>query len=178
MAMGVFEVQDLAGLDIGAAQRKAARARGETPFAPVADRLVAAGRLGRKRQRLVRLRRGARPARSAGARCGGDRRGAGGGGAGAGMDGRGDRRAIVLPMVDEAAQIVAEGIAQRPSDVDLVMVHGYGFPRFRGGPVQYGQSLGFAQVVTRLEALHADGCASAPSDALRRWADDQSAPLN
>src|SRR5690606_18612106 len=48
MAMGPFEVQDLAGLDIAAFQRQAARARGETPFAPVGDIIVAAGRLGQR----------------------------------------------------------------------------------------------------------------------------------
>ena len=180
MAMGLFEVQDLAGLDIGAAQRKAARARGERPFAPVADRLAALGRLGRKTgagwydyaegralpglpEAVVAAVADARAEAGAPARDWTDE---------ALVD------ALVLPMVDAAARIVDEDIAQRPSDVDLVMVHGYGFPRFRGGPVQYGRSLGFERVVARLEALHADGCAPVPSDALRRWADEQATARN
>lgn len=44
--MGPFEAQDLGGLDIAAFQRKAARGRGDTPFAPVADRLRAIERFG------------------------------------------------------------------------------------------------------------------------------------
>jgi 3-hydroxyacyl-CoA dehydrogenase len=48
LPMGPFEAQDLGGLDIAAFQRKAARARGETPFAPVADRLCAIERFGQK----------------------------------------------------------------------------------------------------------------------------------
>ena len=82
---------------------------------------------------------------------------------------------MILPMIDEAARIVEEGIALRPSDVDLVEVHGYGFPRFRGGPVQYGRSLRLSEVVARLRALHADGLARDPAPRLRSWADEQTA---
>ena len=38
-------------------------------------------------------------------------------------------------MVNEAALLLGEGIASRPSDVDVVLVQGYGFPRWEGGPV-------------------------------------------
>jgi 3-hydroxyacyl-CoA dehydrogenase len=48
MPIGPFEAQDLGGLEIASLQRKAARERGETPFAPIADRLVDMGRLGQK----------------------------------------------------------------------------------------------------------------------------------
>ena len=37
-------------------------------------------------------------------------------------------------MVNEAGWVLSEGIAQRASDIDLAMVHGFGFPDFRGGP--------------------------------------------
>lgn len=177
MAMGVFEVQDLAGLDIGAYQRKAARGRGETPFAPVADRLVEAGRLGRKTQAgwydyaEGRVRPGLPPEVAeaiAAAR------------AESGVEPRDwtDAEivdAMILPMIDEAARIVDEGIALRPSDVDLVEVHGYGFPRFRGGPVRYGRSLGLSEVIARLRALHAAGLAPDPAPQLRTWADEEAA---
>jgi 3-hydroxyacyl-CoA dehydrogenase len=177
MAMGVFEVQDLAGRAIGAYQRKAARSRGETPFAPVADRLAEAGRLGRKTQAGWydyadgRARPDLPPAVAeaiAAARTE------------TGIETRdwSDAAivdAMILPMIDEAARIVAEGVALRPSDVDLVEVHGYGFPRFRGGPVQYGRSLGLSEVVARLRALHADGLAAEPAPQLRAWADEATA---
>src|SRR5690606_25470832 len=38
-------------------------------------------------------------------------------------------------ILNEAALVLAEGIAQRPGDIDVAMVHGYGFPRWRGGPL-------------------------------------------
>lgn len=42
-------------------------------------------------------------------------------------------------MVNEAAKVVGEGIAVRPLDVDVTLLHGYGFPRWRGGPIRlYG----------------------------------------
>lgn len=174
MAMGVFEAQDLAGLDIGAWQRKAARARGETPFAPVADRLAEAGRLGRKTGGgwYDHVEGRARPGLPdpvakaiAEARAG----------IGARQRDWTDAEiidALVLPMVNEAAKIVAEGVARRPADVDLVEVHGYGFPRFRGGPVEYGRAIGFDRVIARLEALAAEGIAPAPCPQLREWAAD------
>ena len=172
MAMGLYAVQDLAGLDIGAAQRQAARARGEAPFAPVADRLAAMGRLGRKTGAGWYDYDGGKPRPGplpapvteaiAAVRAETD------------LPQRAWTAAeitdaLILPMVSEAAQIVADGIALRPEDVDLVMVHGYGFPRVKGGPVQYGRALGIAEVVRRLEALHAQGLAPAPAAALREW---------
>jgi 3-hydroxyacyl-CoA dehydrogenase len=78
-------------------------------------------------------------------------------------------------MINEAAQIVQDGIALRPEDVDLVEVHGYGFPRFRGGPVQYGRALGFDHVAARLDDLRALGLVEAPCATLRAWAADRAA---
>ena len=45
------------------------------------------------------------------------------------------RRRALVAMVNEAALLLEEGIAARPSDVDLVMVNGYGFPSQEGGPL-------------------------------------------
>jgi 3-hydroxyacyl-CoA dehydrogenase len=45
------------------------------------------------------------------------------------------QRRAILSMVNEAALLMSEGVAQRTSDIDVVLVHGYGFPRWRGGPV-------------------------------------------
>ena len=44
--------------------------------------------------------------------------------------------------VDEGRKIVAEGIAQRESDIDVVYVYGYGFPAWRGGPMHYAAAAG------------------------------------
>ncbi|MEQ9695379.1 FAD-dependent oxidoreductase [Shimia sp. SDUM112013] len=50
---------------------------------------------------------------------------------------------LLAVMANEGAQIVAEGIAERPADVDMVKIHGYGFPRWRGGPMQYATEIGW-----------------------------------
>ena len=49
---------------------------------------------------------------------------------------------IMAAIVNEGARIVEEGIAERPLDVDMVMIHGYGFPRWRGGPMAYADEIG------------------------------------
>ena len=60
---------------------------------------------------------------------------------------------LILPMVNEAAKLLAEGIVERASDIDLVWQHGYGWPDWKGGPVHYADNLGLAEVVARLTAL-------------------------
>lgn len=172
LPMGPFEAQDLGGLDIAAFQRQAARARGETPFAPVAERLCALKRFGQKTRGgwydyaegsrtpvlsevvSAQIRAAAQEASMA-ARS---------------LDAQTLQHAILYPMVNEGAKILAEGIALRASDIDLVKVHGYGFPRYAGGPMQWGQAQGLARVVAGLEALAARGLALPPSDALRGFA--------
>jgi len=55
-------------------------------------------------------------------------------------------------MVNEAAKILEEGIAQRASDIDTVWINGYGWPVYRGGPMFYADTVGPATVVDRLQA--------------------------
>ena len=50
---------------------------------------------------------------------------------------------LLAVIANEGALIVQEGIAERAADVDMVKVHGYGFPRWRGGPMQYAKEIGF-----------------------------------
>ena len=59
-------------------------------------------------------------------------------------------------MIEEGIRILEEGIAERSSDIDLVMVHGYGFPRWRGGPMQYAGRVGLAEVLRRVESYATD----------------------
>jgi 3-hydroxyacyl-CoA dehydrogenase len=56
----------------------------------------------------------------------------------------------ILPMVNEGAKILEEGIAMRASDIDVVYVYGYGWPIYRGGPMHYANSLGLDKVVAKL----------------------------
>jgi len=58
---------------------------------------------------------------------------------------------LVYSMVNEAAYILEEGIAQRASDVDMVYLTGYGFPLHRGGPMFYADSVGLMNVVAAME---------------------------
>jgi 3-hydroxyacyl-CoA dehydrogenase len=56
----------------------------------------------------------------------------------------------LLPMINEGARILQEGIAVRASDIDVVYVYGYGWPVYRGGPMHYANSLGLDKVVEKL----------------------------
>ncbi len=58
----------------------------------------------------------------------------------------------ILPMINEGAKILEEGIAIRASDIDVVYVYGYGWPVYRGGPMHYANSLGLDKVVEKLRA--------------------------
>ena len=60
---------------------------------------------------------------------------------------------VLLAAVNEGAKILEAGIALRAGDIDVVMVNGYGFPRWRGGPLHAANAAGLAWVQSRLEAL-------------------------
>ena len=57
---------------------------------------------------------------------------------------------LILALVNEGAKILQEGIADRASDIDVVYVNGYGFPRWRGGPMFYAETYGLANAVARM----------------------------
>ena len=59
--------------------------------------------------------------------------------------------ATIYPMVNEGAKILDEGMAQRASDVDVVWIYGYGWPVYRGGPMFWGNTVGLDKVVAGLE---------------------------
>lgn len=58
---------------------------------------------------------------------------------------------LMLPLINEAAKILEEGIALRPGDIDVVWVAGYGFPDHQGGPLWMADNWGVAHVVERIE---------------------------
>jgi 3-hydroxyacyl-CoA dehydrogenase len=169
--MGPFEAQDLGGLDIAAFQRKAASERGETPFAPVAERLCAITRFGQKSgggwYDYDPGDRAPKPSETVAAIIA------------EAAAGRSQRTwdevsiadAIILPMVNEATHILEERVALRSADIDLVKIHGYGFPRWRGGPMHYAEARGLAEVVVVLDRLASEGLADPPCDGLRRAAE-------
>ncbi|MBO0661729.1 3-hydroxyacyl-CoA dehydrogenase NAD-binding domain-containing protein [Jiella sp. MQZ9-1] len=170
MPMGPFEAQDLGGLDIAAFQRRAARDRGEAVFAPIADKLCELGRFGQKTSGgwydYAPGDRTPRPsdvvtkiiAGKAGDHLAGE------------WDNESLAEAIIFPMISEGAAILDEKVALRAADIDIVEIHGYGFPRWRGGLMHYGESVGLSKVVERLRQLSSKGLSAAPSQGLVRAA--------
>lgn len=75
---------------------------------------------------------------------------------------------MIFPIINEAARCLEEGIVAKSEDIDLAMVFGTGFAPFRGGPMRYGESIGFAKIVETLEKLANGRPRLAPSDALKR----------
>ncbi len=76
---------------------------------------------------------------------------------------------LVFSLVNEAARLLEEGIAQRASDVDMVYLTGYGFPLHRGGPMCYADTLGLYNVAQAMKRFAAN-----PNDDAEFW---QPAPL-
>jgi 3-hydroxyacyl-CoA dehydrogenase len=76
---------------------------------------------------------------------------------------------LVFALVNEAARLLQEGIAQRASDVDMVYLTGYGFPLHRGGPMCYADTVGLYNVVQAMKRFAAN-----PNDDANFW---QPAPL-
>jgi 3-hydroxyacyl-CoA dehydrogenase len=169
LPMGPFEAQDLGGLDIAAFQRKAARERGETPFAPVAERLCAMGRFGQKTgggwYDYAEGNRAPIPSPVTEAQITAAMTEAGM--TAGGWTAHDIRDVILLPMVNEGAKILQEGIALRAADIDLVKIHGYGFPRWLGGPMHWAQRRGLAEVLAKLDTLANANLAEAPCTRLR-----------
>ena len=75
---------------------------------------------------------------------------------------------MIFPIINEAARCLEERIVAKSEDIDLAMVFGTGFAPFRGGPMRYGESVGFAKIVETLEKLANGRPRLAPSDALKR----------
>lgn len=138
-AMGPFAVADLSGLDIAWCMRQAQAATRdpEARYVAIPDRLCEAGRLGRKTGAgYYRYADGGKVRQSDPiVRELIDHARAEKGIASRSMDDDEIRRRALLAMANEAALLLAEGVAAWPEDVDLTLVNGYGFPRWEGGPV-------------------------------------------
>ena len=60
------------------------------------------------------------------------------------------RERCLYAMINEGARVLEEGIAFRASDIDVVYASGYGFPRYRGGPMFYADSIGLKKIYDRI----------------------------
>jgi len=146
-AMGPYAVADLAGLDIGWAVRKRKRAEGIDPRArdsSYADKLCEGGNFGQKTGKGYYVYEAGKRARVPNPDVlpliKAER-------AALGITPRdfSDEeivRRYMASMVNEAAKVVGEGIARRPLDVDMTLLFGYGFPRYRGGPLKWADIVG------------------------------------
>ena len=142
--MGPFQMSDLAGLDIG---WSAETSKGET----IRDRLCEAGLRGQKNGRGFYdydAQRNRTPSPVAeqiildyAAERGVNRRH---------IDDAEILERCLYPMVNEGAKILAEGMAQRASDIDIVWINGYGWPVYRGGPMFWADHVGLATIAEKL----------------------------
>ncbi|MCW0207267.1 MAG: 3-hydroxyacyl-CoA dehydrogenase NAD-binding domain-containing protein [Achromobacter sp.] len=174
-AMGPFRTADLTGGDIGWAtrKRKAATRPPEARYVRVADRLCERGWFGQKTGRgyyrypergqrgqhdpeVLALIDDERAARGVAARPFSDEE---------------IVRRYMAALVNEAAKVLEDGIALRPADIDAALVNGYGFPRWRGGPMKYADDAGLPAILADLESYaKEDPRFWAPSELLRRLA--------
>ncbi|NVD41845.1 enoyl-CoA hydratase/isomerase family protein [Ensifer sp. HO-A22] len=135
--MGIFAVNDMAGLEIAWARRKrqAATRDPAARYVEIADRLCEAGRLGHKIGRgwyaypdgkrtidpeVTAVIEAARAAKNIAPRI---------------FTPAEIMSRLLKAMVDEGTALLTDGIAARPGDIDVVMINGYGFPAHRGGPM-------------------------------------------
>jgi len=154
MAMGIFAVGDLAGLDIGyAIRQRRYKEKPDVRYPRIADRVVELGRLGQKTGKgWYRYEPGDRTPQvdpEIEALIGDYRKELG-------ITPRpiSDEEIVqrcVFALVNEGARILQEGIAQRASDIDVVYLTGYGFPAWRGGPMYYAESVGLRKVVEAMQ---------------------------
>ncbi|SFO82209.1 short chain enoyl-CoA hydratase [Cohaesibacter marisflavi] len=142
--MGPFEAQDLGGLDIAFLQREGARAAGKDVPETLGDILVKAGRKGQKTgggwydynkgdrtprpsDAVAQLLKGRMKAQKP-------------------MPLDAISSHLITAMAREGQALLEEGIAGQPSDIDLVEIHGYGFPRWKGGPMFWAERMGLTNL--------------------------------
>jgi 3-hydroxyacyl-CoA dehydrogenase len=174
MAMGIFAVDDMAGLDVAWRVRQEMKhfsKPGERrPL--VADKLNEMGRIGQKagkgwfrydEQRkpipdpeVVELIRATARAAAIPQRV---------------LTDQEILERCIYALVNEGARILEEGFAERASDIDVIYLNGYGFPAWRGGPMFYADRAGLAAIYARVTALHRElGDRWAPAPLLARLA--------
>ena len=154
MAMGPFRMGDLAGNDIGWAIRKRRSVeRANMKYSKTADLLCEKGRFGQKtgagwydykpgkrdaipNAEVVKMIEDYRAANGITPRKISDEE---------------IVQRLVFALVNEAAHILEEGIANKASDIDIAYIFGYGFPPYRGGPMLYADEVGLFNVV---QAMH------------------------
>jgi 3-hydroxyacyl-CoA dehydrogenase len=160
-AMGPNRVNDMAGVDVGTRVRTelTRRESRQPPYHVVSDALTPLGRLGQKTGRgIYRYEAGDRTplpdpelaslTRALAAKYRIAPREV--------TDTEIEQR-CVLSLINVGARILDEGLAYRAADIDVVWTSGYGFPRWRGGPMFHAGTVGIDRVVAQIEALATTG---------------------
>lgn len=156
-AMGPFAVSDLAGLDIGwLTRRREDETRPKTErYTDIPDRLYDLGRLGQKTgagwyryeagsrtpiidENVETLILAACKEKNIKRRCISDEE---------------IRERVLFSMINEGADILHENIAKRALDIDVVYLHGYGFPRYQGGPMFYADKVGLRKILEKINGF-------------------------
>ena len=166
--MGPYAMGDLAGLDVGWRIRQ-----GRGTKAPISDALCEAGRFGQKTGAGYYKYEGRTPTPDPEVEriIAEQQRKVGVNPRTIGDDEIFER--MFYPMINEGARILEEGIASRPSDIDVIWMNGYGWPSWTGGPMFYADKVGLKHIAERLE-LYADRSGDEtlrPAKLLRRLAD-------
>ena len=149
--MGIYQMGDLAGLDIGWRTRKSL---GQT--AAIADALCEEGRFGQKTGKGYYLYpdgRTATPDPEVVALV--ERKATEAGIARRDISDQEILERTMYPLVNEGARVLEEGIALRSSDIDTIWINGYGFPVGKGGPMFWAELEGLDRIVERLDHWHA-----------------------
>jgi 3-hydroxyacyl-CoA dehydrogenase len=161
MPVGPFGMQDIAGIDVGARIRQYLRSigasRAEGPESPVPDWLYEMGRYGQKTgSGWYRYEAGSRTPipdpliEELAAKAARER--------GITRQPVSDDEIlsrIMVALANEGANVLDERIATRPGDIDVIYAYGFGYPRHRGGPMAYADSLGLAHVLAKVNEYRA-----------------------
>ncbi len=161
--MGPFQMSDLAGLDIG-------WSKGEKTSNPIRDALCELDRRGQKTKagfydydaartpipsdvtaKIIKDITGAEPST---------------------MSQDEITEICIFPMINEALKILEENKAQRPSDIDVVWLNGYGWPADKGGPMFFADMVGADKILARMKELGAQDPEFAPAETLIKLAKD------
>jgi 3-hydroxyacyl-CoA dehydrogenase len=174
MAMGIFAVDDMAGIDVAwRVRQELGHFQDPSERRPlVADQLCERGRYGQKTGRgwyRYDEQRKASPdpevielIRSTARVAGIPQRT---------LDNREIVERCLYALINEGARIVADGSAQRASDIDVIYTNGYGFPAWRGGPMFHADRVGLAEVYERIRQFERDfGARWAPAPLLAELA--------
>ncbi|MBU2031221.1 MAG: enoyl-CoA hydratase/isomerase family protein [Alphaproteobacteria bacterium] len=147
MPMGPFQMEDLAGVDIG-------WHRDPTRIESVRDALNAEGRWGQKKQAGFYDyddRRNPTPSPRVAEIIADFRKASGLAEPRTDITDQEIIERTLYPLVNEGALILEEGMAQRPSDIDVVWIYGYGWPVYRGGPMFWADTVGLDKIVASLD---------------------------